>query len=91
VHSGVSREHSRSRRSICQSPHVSRRLRVRLISRPGSSFIAYGGFNIPDDGVIELSEADAAAFLHRRGAARNGEVLGWIEDEPQDDPPPVEA
>ena len=70
---------------------MSRRLRVRLIYRPGSSFIPYGGFEIPDDGVIELPEADAAAFLHRRGAARSVEVLGWIEDDSRDDPPPPEG
>jgi hypothetical protein len=47
-----------------------------LIERPGTSFIAFGGFTIPDDGVIELSEADAATFLHRRGMARGVEILG---------------
>jgi hypothetical protein len=56
-----------------------------LIDRPGASFIAYGGFKIPDDGVIEVSEADAARFLHQRGAARSVEFLGWIEDEPSDE------
>jgi hypothetical protein len=56
-----------------------------LINRPGQSFIAYGGFEIPDDGVIEVSEADAAEFLHRRGAARSVEILGWVEDDPTHD------
>jgi hypothetical protein len=56
-----------------------------LIDRAGASFIAYGGFEIPDDGVIELSEVDAAAFLHRKGAARSVEVLGWIDDDPYDE------
>lgn len=64
---------------------MARRLRVRLIDRPGASFIAYGGSEIPEDGVIELSEFDAAAFLHRKGAARSLEVLGWVEDDPRDE------
>src|SRR5882757_4049929 len=80
VHSGTL-----PRRSICQSSFVPRRLRIRLIDRPGASFHSYGGFEIPDDGVIELPEADAAAFLHRRGAARSVEVLGWVEDDPPDE------
>jgi hypothetical protein len=63
---------------------MARRLRVRLIDRPGQSLIAYGGFEIPDDGVIELSEVDAARFLHQRGAARRVEVLGWVEDDSRD-------
>jgi hypothetical protein len=62
-----------------------------LIDRPGASFHSYGGFEIPENGVIELSEADAAAFLHRRGAARDVEVLGWVEDDPRDEPSPPGA
>jgi hypothetical protein len=58
-----------------------------LIPRPGSSFIPVGGFEIPEDGVIELSEPDAAAFLHGKGASRSVEILGWVEDDRRDDPP----
>jgi hypothetical protein len=36
---------------------------------------------IPEDGVIEPSEADAARLLCDRRSARDFEVLGWAEDE----------
>lgn len=41
----------------------------------------WGGYEIPDDGVIELSEVDVAGFLRERGAARSVEILGWVEDD----------
>jgi hypothetical protein len=67
---------------------MARRLRVRVIERPGVAFFAFGVATIPDDGVIELSEPDAAAFLRRRGSARDVEILGWVDDDrsaqPQD-------
>jgi hypothetical protein len=57
-----------------------RRLRVRLLARPGSAWHTYGGGAIPEDRVIELSEADAARFPRDRGAARSVEIIGWVED-----------
>jgi hypothetical protein len=50
-----------------------------LLDRPGTSWHFFGEAEIPDDGVIELSEADAARVLRDRGAARSVEVLGWVE------------
>ena len=47
----------------------------------GSGF-AFGETKLTEDGVIELSEADAAAFLQRRGAMRDIEVLGWVKLSP---------
>ena len=58
---------------------MARRLRVRLLDRPGTGWHSFGEAEIPDDGVIELSEADAARVLRDRGLARSVEVLGWVE------------
>ena len=38
--------------------------------------------------MIELSEDDAAAFLHRKGASRSVEVIGWVEDDGEDETQP---
>lgn len=59
---------------------MARRLRVRLLDRPGASWHAYGdSAELPDDRVIDLSGADAARFLRERGAAGSVEILGWVE------------
>ena len=38
-----------------------------------------------EDRIVEVSEADAAAFLQDRGSPRMVEVLGWVEDEDDQD------
>ena len=64
---------------------MTRRLRLRLLDRPGTGWHVFGDTDVPDDGVIELSEEDAARFLRDRGSERAVEVLGWVEaDEPQE-------
>jgi hypothetical protein len=50
-----------------------------LLDRPGTGWHFFGEAEIPDDWVIEISEADAARVLRDRGAARSVEVLGWVE------------
>jgi hypothetical protein len=57
---------------------------VRLL---GDSWRTFGGATIPDDGVVELSEEEAAAFLRDRRSARTVEVVGWVGDEAQETEP----
>ena len=65
---------------------MARRLRVRLLDRAGSTWHAYGGSaELPEGRVIELSEVDAAQFLRNRGASRSVEILGWVNDESDDE------
>jgi hypothetical protein len=72
--------------SVCQSSLMARRLRVRLLDRAGSSWHAYGdSTELPKDRVIDLSEADAAQFLRNRGASRSVEILGWVDDDSDDE------
>jgi hypothetical protein len=56
---------------------VARRLRLRLL---GDDWSAFGGLNISDDRVVEVSEEAAVAFLRDRSSARTVEVLGWVHD-----------
>jgi hypothetical protein len=56
---------------------MSRRVRLKLI---GDGWHAYGG-TIPEDRIIEISESEAAKFLHRRGSHRDVEILGWVDDD----------
>ena len=45
----------------------------------GDGWRGYGGYEIPDDRVIVITEAEAAAFLRDRGTARTVEILGWVD------------
>jgi hypothetical protein len=56
---------------------VTLRARFKLL---GDGWAAYGGHAIPDDRIIEVSQEEAASFLHRRGSGRALEFLGWVED-----------
>jgi hypothetical protein len=49
----------------------------------GENWLEYGGAVIPDDRVVEVSEAEAAALLRDHGSARSVEVLGWVDDHAQ--------
>jgi hypothetical protein len=62
---------------------MTRRLRVRL----GESVRAFGGGAIPEDRIVELSEEDAAEFLRDRRTRNSVEVLGWVDDQPEDELP----
>lgn len=53
------------------------RARLRLL---GNGWIAYGGYTLPDDRIIEVTEEEAANFLRQRGSARSVEFLCWVED-----------
>ena len=64
---------------------MARRLRVRL----GENVLAFGGASIPDDRIVELREEDAAAFLRDRGTRKDVEVLGWVDDQPEEERPPA--
>jgi len=46
----------------------------------GDSHSGYGGYTIPDDGIIEVTEEEATIILRRRGSARSVEFLEWVED-----------
>jgi hypothetical protein len=60
---------------------VPRRLRVRFLETPGRWLHVYSGYELPEDGVFELPEAEAANLLRDRRFARSWEVLGWVDDE----------
>lgn len=63
---------------------MTRRLRMRLL---GDNLIPYGGYVIPPSRIIELEEADAAAYLRTVGT-RGVEILGWVEaDDPETEEP----
>jgi hypothetical protein len=47
-------------------------------TRLGDGWHAFGG-GLPDDGVVVIPQADAAAFLRHRSAARRVEILGWAD------------
>jgi hypothetical protein len=59
---------------------LARRARFKLL---GDGWAAYGGHAIPGDRIIEISEEEAASFLHRRGSGRALEFLGWVEERPE--------
>jgi hypothetical protein len=56
---------------------VARRARLNLF---GEGWIAYGCATIPDDRVIEVSEAEVASFLRHRGSSRRVEFVEWVPD-----------
>jgi hypothetical protein len=56
---------------------VARRARLRLL---GEGWTSYGGYTIPDDRIVEVSEEEAATYLRYRGRARSVEFLEWVED-----------
>jgi hypothetical protein len=64
---------------------MTRRLRLRL----GENVRTLGDASIPEDRIVELSEEDAAAFLRDRSARSSVEVLGWVDDHPHEERPPV--
>ena len=66
---------------------MTRRLRVRWL---GDNWHAFGGLAIPDDRVVEVSEEDAAWFLRQRGSARSVEILGWVNDQANEQADPDE-
>jgi hypothetical protein len=53
----------------------------------GDGWSSFGGAAIPNDRVIEVSEEDAAVYLKDRSAARRVEVLGWVEDQGEEEKP----
>jgi hypothetical protein len=55
---------------------VERWVRLKLL---GDGWRGLGGYVIPHDKVIVITEAEAAAFLRDRGSARSVEVLGWMD------------
>jgi len=55
----------------------------------GENVLALGGASIPDDRIVELREEDAAAFLRDRGTRKDVEVLGWVDDQPEEERPPA--
>jgi hypothetical protein len=60
---------------------MARRVRLKLL---GEGWHAFGDVEIPEipkDRVIEVSEAEAAAFLRHRGSARGVEFLGWVDEQ----------
>ena len=76
----VPRPPCRSRRRfdiLWHAEVVARRARFKLL---GDGWTAYDGYAIPDDRIIEVSQEEAASFLHRSGSARSVEFLGWVED-----------
>ena len=63
---------------------MTRKLRIRLL---GDDWIPYGGYAIPPDRLIELEEADAAAYLRTAGR-RKVEIVGWVDaDDPETETP----
>jgi hypothetical protein len=56
---------------------MARRVRLRLL---GDGWTGYGGYTIPDDGIVVMSEEEAANYLRHRGKARSVEFLEWVED-----------
>lgn len=60
---------------------MTRRIRLKLL---GQGWSAFGGGTIPEDRIVEIPEADAAAFLRDRSAARKVEILGWVEENSED-------
>jgi hypothetical protein len=51
----------------------------------GDNWIPYGGYVIPPDRIVELEEAEAAAYLRMAGT-RRVEIPGWVEaDDPETD------
>jgi hypothetical protein len=63
---------------------MARRVRLRLL---GDGWFAYGGAEIPEDRVVEVPEAEAAELLRDRSSARRVEVLGWVDNDGEKDPP----
>jgi hypothetical protein len=58
---------------------MARRARLRLL---GDGHSGYGGYTLPGDGIIEVTEEEAANILRRRGSARTVEFLEWVQDRP---------
>jgi len=55
--------------------------------RLGENVHSFGDAPIPDDRIVELSEEDAAAVLHDRHSRNSVEVLGWVDDDPEQERP----
>jgi hypothetical protein len=64
---------------------MTRRLRLRLAENVHS----FGDVSIPDDRIVEISEEDAAAFLRDRSTRSSVEVLGWVDDHPDEEHSPA--
>jgi hypothetical protein len=73
---------------IAHNDPMARRVRLRLL---GEGWHAYGDAPLPDDRVIEVTEAEAAVFFRGRGAARRVEFLGWVEDDDANESRPDQA
>jgi hypothetical protein len=62
---------------------MARRARLRLL---GDAHSGYGGYTLPEDGIVEVTEEEAANILRGRGrgrgSARTVEFLEWVEDRP---------
>jgi hypothetical protein len=56
---------------------VTRRVRVKL----GPNVFAYGGWSIPDDRIVILPEAEAAAALRDRHGRGQIEFIEYVEDD----------
>jgi hypothetical protein len=56
---------------------MARRAKLRLL---GNGWFAYNGSALPDGGIIEVTEEDAANFLRQRGGTRSVEFLCWVDD-----------
>jgi hypothetical protein len=52
-----------------------------------NAFVLVGDYTIPDDRIIELDEAEAAALLRNRNHRDVVEVLGWVEEGRQEERP----
>jgi hypothetical protein len=56
---------------------VTRRVRLKV----GPSVRAYGGWSIPDDRIVILPEAEAAAALRDRHVRDQIEFIEYVDDE----------
>jgi hypothetical protein len=63
---------------------MNRRLRVRL----GENVHTFGDAAIPEDRIVELTKEDAAAALRDRHTRNDVEILGWVDDDSEEDYPP---
>ncbi len=62
---------------------VTRRVRVKL----GPNVHAYGGWSIPDDRIVILPEAEAAAALRDRHIRGQIEFIEYVEDDTHTEAP----
>jgi hypothetical protein len=51
----------------------------------GENVRSFGVARIPEDRIVELSEEDAARFLRDRRSRDSVKVLGWVNDDPDEE------